>query len=288
MDKPLFDQIAIYGVGLLGGSLGLAVKEHKLCRKIVGLGRSQPTLDEALHAGAVDTVTTRAKSAISQADLVILCTPVRHIISVLPEVMAMAKPGAVVTDVGSTKTRIVATGEAAQSRAFFVGSHPMAGSDLSGVRYARPDLYADTNCFITKTPKTDMGAFARMVAFWRALETRPVITRPERHDHLVGLVSHLPHLMAVALVRAIAAYDEDKNLINGIVGNGFRDTTRIAQSSAEMWRDICAENLPEISTARDVLERTIGEMVKASGSDGETLRKLLEQASEYREFFDER
>ena len=290
MSKSLFTQITVVGVGLLGGSVGLAAKARGLCQRVVGLGRSQVSLEEALRAGAIDDFTTSTADGVKGSDLIVICTPVQHIKGVLGEIMAHSAPGTIVTDVGSTKSGIVDVGERAQSLcgALFVGSHPMAGSDQSGVRFARADLYEDTNCFVTKTTKTDMVAFARVVAFWRALGARPVVVRPARHDHLVALVSHLPHLIAVALIRAIAAHDEDKNLVDGIIGNGFRDTTRIAQGSPPMWRDICSENSTEINLSRTAFEAALAEIMDAAASDCAGLKGMLESASEYREFFDNR
>lgn len=289
---PLFNRIAIVGVGLLGGSLGLAARELKLCNEVIGVGRSQPSLDEARRVEAIDRGSLVPAEAVAQADLVVLCTPVRHIIEALPELISYAQPGTIFTDVGSTKASIVRSGEAAaaQQGCFFVGSHPMAGSEKSGVRYARPNLYQDSTCFVTKTPATDMNAFRKVCALWQALSARIVIARPERHDRLVASVSHLPHLMAVALVRALDQFQEDKNLIKGIIGNGFRDTTRVACGDTRMWEDICTDNHDEISRAQQALEGALREIMEACSlhEQGNKLRDLLQDACEYREFLDQR
>lgn len=290
MITPLFDRIAILGVGLLGGSMGLAAKERKLCREVVGVGRSKASLDEALRIEAIDKGTTDLVRGVADADLIVLCTPVRHIVSILPDIVKAAKPGAIITDVGSTKSSIVSAGEelAASQKKAFVGSHPMAGSEKSGVRHSRADLYTDTTCFVAKTARTEAQAFAIICAFWRALETRIVVMRPERHDNLMGLISHLPHLVAVALVRAVDASGEDKNLIKGIVGNGFRDTTRIAAGNTQMWEDICADNSGEIGKSLLRFRNMLDEIIAASSAGSSGLSTILDEAGESRAFLDNR
>jgi prephenate dehydrogenase len=209
----------------------------------------------------------------------------------LPEVMAAVKPGAVVTDVGSTKCSIVALGEkeGAQRGRVFIGSHPMAGSEKSGVRFAREDLFEGATCFVTKTHQSDLSAFARVGEFWRALEARLVVLRPARHDELAALASHLPHVVAVALVSAIAASGEDKNLVKGIVGGGFRDTTRIAAGNTEMWDDICSDNNAAIQRAEKLMAQGVAAVLAAQqAGDSEALRRILRDAAEYREFLDNR
>jgi prephenate dehydrogenase len=290
MSDPAFKEVAILGIGLLGGSLGLAIKERGLAGSVVGIGRSQKTLDEAVRIGIVDRATTDLGDGLRGADFVILCTPVRHILQNIDDVIDAARAGAIMTDVGSTKGSIVAAGEPAARRSgkFFVGSHPMAGSEKSGMHYSRANLYEDSTCFVTKTPDTDLAAFARVCAFWSALDSRVVIARPERHDHLTAMVSHLPHLVAVALTRAVANSQEDKNLIKGIIGNGFRDTTRIAQGNTSMWDDICADNSNEIGAARKALDQAMQEIVLRCGGVNSDLKVLLEEASDYREFLNNR
>jgi prephenate dehydrogenase len=290
MEDPSFQQIAIVGAGLLGGSIGLAAKERCLCSEVVGVGRARGSLDEARRLGAIDRATTDLRAGIAKADLVILCTPVRHILSILPDVLKAVRPEALVTDVGSTKMSIVRCGEeiAAQLGKRFVGSHPMAGSEKSGVRHAKPGLFEEATCFVTRTPSTPGDAFARICEFWRSLGSRLVVSRPDRHDQLVAMISHLPHLVAVSLVRAVDSLKEDKNLIKGIIGNGFRDTTRIACGNAQMWEDICAENTGEIERMRAVFESAVSEIISAHSRDSARLTAILEEACQYRGFLDNR
>lgn len=269
----------------------MGARRHKLCNEVIGLGRSSAALEEARRLEAIDRFTLNAGEAVRGTDLVVLCTPVRHIVSVLPELIAQAKPGTIFADVGSSKASIVRVGEQAAAAAgcFFVGCHPMAGSEKSGVRHARENLYEDSTCFVTKTAVTDKTAFGRVCRLWHALGARIVISRPERHDRLVASVSHLPHVVAVALVRAVEKFSEDKNLIKGIIGNGFRDTTRIACGDSQMWEDICTDNHEEIARSRAALESALEELMNAcSAKPGQQLRSILDDACEYRAFLDHR
>lgn len=290
MKTPFFPKLAIVGVGLLGGSIGLAARERKLAGRILGIGRSEDSLQQAQRVGAIDEYSLDLIRGVADADLVILCTPVRHIAQILPTVMAHVKAGAIVTDVGSTKSTIVKVGEAASasSQGVFIGSHPMAGSEKSGVHHAHSRLFEGTNCFLTPTQQTPLAALATVGAWWRALGCRLAIARPERHDALVACISHLPHLIAVALVRTVADTQEDVNLIKGIIGNGFRDTTRIASGSAQMWEDICAENIQEISTTIAAFQRNLNELIAAHNDPDGTLRRELLDVSEFRRSLDER
>lgn len=288
MSKPLFQRITIVGVGLLGGSLGMAALQRNICVEVVGVGRSATPLQEAQRQGAISRFTTSLAEGVKDADLIVLCTPVRHIASVLDEVVKAAPEGAIITDVGSTKASIVARGDELTKGAgkFFVGAHPMAGSEKSGVHFARQNLFEESTCFVTRSVDTDGEAFSRVAQLWRALGCRIVVSRPERHDRLTAIISHLPHMAAVALVRAVESFNEDKNLIKGIIGNGFRDTTRIAAGNSEMWEDICVDNRDEIFRAREALENSLKDLMEAcTQSEGcDKLHNMLEAAREFREF----
>lgn len=290
MTDHLFKRISIVGVGLLGGSAGMAALSGGLCEEVIGVGRSENSLQEAVRQGAISRFTTDTREGVADADLIILCTPVRRITSIMEEIVAAAPAGAIITDVGSTKLNIVRSGDAATAGTgkFFVGGHPMAGSEKSGVHYARADLFNESTCFVTRSEQTDITAFTRVAEFWRRLGCRIVISRPERHDRLTAMISHLPHLAAVALVRAVESFDEDKNLVRGIIGNGFRDTTRIAAGNSEMWEDICVENSSEIARARQALEEALRELMDACAPNGsnDRLYSILEEAKEFREFLD--
>jgi prephenate dehydrogenase len=289
LTQPHFNQISIVGVGLLGGSLGMAASHMGIAGEVVGVTRSKASIEEARRAEAIDRGTTDLVEGIREADLVILCTPVSHILTVLPEVMSNVKPGAIVTDVGSTKASIVTLGEElgkSHDRSF-VGSHPMAGSEKTGVRAAKASLFHDSTCFVTRTAATRSDAFVMVCRFWQTLNARLVIARPDRHDRLVASISHLPHIAAVALVRAVESFNEDKNLVKGIIGNGFRDATRIAAGDVRMWEDICSDNRGEINRARAALDKSLTEILNACKPDTcEELGDLLQDARDFREFLD--
>jgi prephenate dehydrogenase len=163
----------------------------------------------------------------------------------------------------------------------------MAGSEKTGVRAAKANLFNESTCFVTRTAQTPSDAFVSVSQFWQALNARLVIARPDRHDRLVASISHLPHIAAVALVRAVESFNEDKNLVKGIIGNGFRDATRIAAGDVRMWEDICSDNRGEINRARAALEKSLTEILEACKPDTcSELGNLLQDARDYREFLD--
>jgi len=256
-----FETVAIWGMGLLGGSLGLALREQRLAGRIIGIGRNMERLQRARELLTCNEVTTDPAEGLAQADLVVLCTPVTVLADSLPEFAKHFKPGAIVTDVGSTKRRIVDVADACiGDAARFVGSHPMSGAEVSGVEHARADLYVGNPCFLTPTPRTDLAAVAALSSFWRGVGSRVVITDPERHDRLVGVVSHVPHLAAAALALLAADQREDENFLASIAGNGFWSMTRLAKGDLTMWTEICAENRNEIATQLDALIERLGRM----------------------------
>ena len=276
--------LAIYGVGLLGGSIGLAAKARGIARRVIGIGRSAERLAEAVRRGAVDQATTRLEEGCAEADWIVLASSVSHIVELLPRVAAVCKPAAVVTDVGSTKATIVQQA----ARAFppagpvFVGSHPMAGSERSGVANASADLFESACCIVTSTPQTPEEAAQRVEQFWRALGGRVVRLDPARHDRLVSLISHLPHMAAVGVLLAGAALDEDAEILATLLGNGFRDSTRVAAGPPELWRDICLENREAIA---DDLARLAEQLSQLAGQiRGGQAERLLEQLQRARDF----
>lgn len=250
-------RLAVVGLGLLGGSAALAARARGLVREIVAVGRRAERLAPALADRVVDRVTTDIAEGVREADFVLLATPVTAIEALLPEVWRSAKTDAVVSDVGSTKRAIVSAAERlARSRALaFVGGHPMVGSEQSGYAAARADLFAGATVILTPTELTDRLAVKRVSEFWEAVGSRVVALDPDVHDRVVAAVSHLPHLVAFALVDAVVRLDPSAL---GFAGRGFADTTRIAASDPEVWRDIFLQNreaLAEmLATFRSALE----------------------------------
>ncbi|MBN2326014.1 MAG: prephenate dehydrogenase/arogenate dehydrogenase family protein [Candidatus Omnitrophica bacterium] len=278
MKDPIsFQRFGIYGVGLLGGSLGLALKRLYPDMEIVGVGRSAERLRTACKIGAIDSYTCDPSSIDPVLDALVLCTPVRLVPQILRSMLGAIKKEAVVTDVGSTKQTLVQEcEEAAQGYCYFVGSHPMAGSHKTGVEAARSDLFRHKICIVTETSQTHQPAVETVVSLWNAIGMRVVRMSPEKHDQLTAYSSHLPHLTAALLCQAVKSQGEQ---INPVLGNGFRDTTRIAQGDPSMWVDICLENrraiLDSLSSFRHVLSE-LYECIESSDEDG--IRDILTQA----------
>ena len=234
-----FGTVVIVGVGLIGGSLGMALKSRRLAQTVIGVGRSAGRLDTALALGAIDRGVTRLDEAANGADIVVLCTTVGHILATLPETLALAKPGALVTDVGSTKAAIV---RAAAGAAHFVGGHPMAGSEQTGVEAATPLLFEEATWAITPAETTDPAAVSLLERFAQSVGATTLLLAPDAHDTMLAVTSHLPHVLASALMRQALqtsqAYPQTRQLTAG----SFNDGTRVAASSPEIWRDVCLSN----------------------------------------------
>ena len=250
----LFRKITIIGVGLLGGSIGLAVKRRRLAREVAGFVRRRASLKDCEKAGAVDFATTDLLAAVSNADLVILCTPLSQMRPRVVEMLSALKRGAIVTDVGSVKTSVVRELESlvAKAGAHFVGSHPMAGAEKTGVLEARADLFENAVCVVTPAKKSNVAAVRKVEAFWKSLGARTLRLAPEQHDALVSHSSHLPHIVAAALANLVLAPARPE-FQSALCANGFRDTTRIASGSPEMWRDIALANRKNLANSLDAL-----------------------------------
>jgi prephenate dehydrogenase len=254
----LFRKITIIGVGLMGGSLGKAIKKHKLAKEVVGLSQRHTSLITALKSEAIDHAYHDVKKAVHDADLVVLATPVCVINGMLSMIGPHLKRGAIVTDVGSTKVSIVnAAQEHLPSPAHFVGSHPLAGSEKKGVYYASADLYQDTVCLMTPTEKTNHAAREKVKQLWTRIGCQVKTLTPEEHDKILAYVSHLPHALAFGLVHTIPV----DFLPFGAAG--LRDMTRIAASSAQMWHDIFMENRKNVLQVIDEMVKSLGEVRKA-------------------------
>ncbi len=238
----MIERLAIVGVGLLGGSVAKAVRAQGLAREIVGIGRDLARLDPARRDGALDRTTTDVAEGVAGADRVLLAATVMANETLLERVWQAAPAGAVLTDVGSTKRGIVAVAErlaAARPEVHFVGSHPMAGSEKSGYGVARVDLFQGATVVVTPTESTAPAAAKGVGEFWAALGARVVTLDPAAHDRAVAAISHLPHVAAWALVDAVMRFEPDAL---SIAARGFKDTTRIAASDPDVWREILLDN----------------------------------------------
>jgi prephenate dehydrogenase len=238
-----FDRLAVIGVGLIGGSFALALKAAGLAGSVVGAGRSRENLELALQRGVIDAIAQDPAGAVAGADLVLVATPVAQYPRVFAAIAPVLGSHAVVTDAGSTKLDVVAAARAALNGKFaqFVPAHPVAGAEHSGAAAAAADLFRGKRVVLTPLADTSPQSLARAEAAWTACGARLFRMAPQDHDAVFAAVSHLPHLLAYALVHDIAERGNAAQLF-GYAAGGFRDFTRIASSHPEMWRDICLAN----------------------------------------------
>jgi prephenate dehydrogenase len=272
-------RLSILGVGLLGGSIGLAMRKASSDCRIVGYGHRPETLERALAVGAIDEATQDPAEAVAGADLVVLCTPVGLFSEILRQIAPALSPKALVTDVGSTKRSVV--GQAASTlpeSVDFVGSHPMAGSEKRGVEYARADLFDGALCILTPTKDTPPDATDRATAFWRSLGMRITTLSPEDHDRMVADVSHVPHAVAAALV----AMQTEAGL--ALAGRGFLDATRIAGGDGGLWRDILIDNRDNVRAGIEHLQSQLRDLLaRLDRGDGDALKQWLDTSAKTRE-----
>ena len=280
-----FRKVAIIGVGLLGGSLGLAIRKRRLAGEVAGFVRRASSVVECQKLGAVHLATCDLIQAVSGADLVVLCTPLAQMRSLVNQMLPALEDGAIITDVGSVKASVVRELEplAARRGAYFIGSHPLAGSEKTGVSAARADLFVNAACVVTPTKRSNAAARRRVEQFWKALGGRLLRLTPEMHDVLVSRSSHLPHIAAATLANGILNPAHPKQQ-GELCANGFRDTTRIASGSPEMWRDIALANRRNLSRA---LDHFIGDLRKfqlvLGKADARAITKFLVQAKQRRD-----
>jgi prephenate dehydrogenase len=247
-----------------------AARADRLAGEIVAVGRRRESLEPALSDGVADRITTDIAAGVAGADLCILATPVATLVELLPAVWDAAADDVVITDVGSTKAAIVAAAEslAARRRIAFVGSHPMAGSEQSGYRVARPDLFRGATVVVTPTDRTPAPTVKRVVELWEALGARVTAMDPATHDRAVAAISHLPHLVADALVDAVVRLDPS---FFELAARGFKDTTRIAAADPRMWREIFQENRAALREALTVFRASLDHLERLL-DDGDVTR----------------
>lgn len=249
MSEARFKSVSIIGVGLIGGSLALALKDKKIVNHIIGYGRDEQRLQEASKKGIIDDFTLSLKVAAS-SELLVLSTPLGIFEKVVIEMSPFLQSDSIVMDVGSVKKYVIDTIEnILPDNVHFVATHPIAGSDKTGYEYARLDLFKGARVIITPTKNTNQKALNKVIKIWETIGSFVEYMSPEEHDKVYALMSHLPHLISFCLVNTV---DEiDKNLIK-YSGSGFKDTTRIAKSSPEIWKDIFIMNKDNILKMLDV------------------------------------
>jgi prephenate dehydrogenase len=247
-----FGKITIIGVGLLGGSIGIAARKRRVAGEVAGFVRNEKSIAECEKFGATDYATTDLLAAVSNSDLIILCTPLAQMRSLAEQFLPALKRGAIVTDVGSVKADVVRELESLvkKSGAHFIGSHPMAGAEKTGVAAARENLFQNAICVLTPTKKSNSAAVKKLEQFWKSLGARILKLDAAQHDLLVSRSSHLPHVVAATLAGLVLDPKSPKQQA-ALCATGFRDTTRIASGSPEMWRDIALANRKNISRSAD-------------------------------------
>jgi len=282
-----FSKISIIGVGLIGGSLGLALKEKHLNFKIIGIDK-QEIIEKAITRGAIDEGTVNLEEGIKEADIIIIATPVKTILNILTQINPFLKKGCLVTDTGSTKQQIVQKANKVLSEdVFFIGGHPMAGSEKYGIESADPYLFHNKTYILTPTPKNNLGALEKISSLIKVIGAKKLILDPLEHDRIVSAVSHLPQIIAVSLINVIGelALRGNNNNYFKTVGEGFKDMTRIASSSYKMWEDICDTNqeniLEMIQEFKNYLEVMEDKLKNAPNS----LKEEFQKASKLRETF---
>ena len=281
----LFQKVTIIGVGLLGASLAKACKGRGLVDEITGYGRNCENLRKAKDLKIIDHYSGDLSEAVSDADLVVLCTPVSTIVPLIQSFVSQVQPGTIITDVGSVKESVVHSADKLMPEGiFFVGSHPIAGGENSGLESSTASLYQDAKCIVTPTEKTDTTALKKISALWNALGMNVISLSAEEHDFIFGAVSHLPHIVAYALMNTLGGLKTPNNLeVTGFSGAGLRDITRIASSDPVMWRDICLSNrnhsLSLINRFQNKLEEIRNTIERG---DGQELEKEFVAANKYR------
>lgn len=272
MDISSLDRVAIAGVGLLGGSIGHALRAAGFAGTRVGIGRRASSLDRALACEAVDEVSLDPAAGVRKAQLVILCTPIGQLDEMFRQIAPGLKSGAYVTDVGSTKAGVVRMAQKIlPAKVRFVGSHPIAGSEKTGVEFARADLFDRALCILTPTAQTPPATVRWVRGFWEAIGATTAVMDPKRHDAMLARVSHLPHTVATALVNLSLADGAIE-----VAGPGFADVTRIASGDPDLWTDILRTNRVAMIRSIDRLVAELNRLrQRLDDSDFEALRQWL-------------
>lgn len=280
MPQRKYNNIAIIGVGLIGGSIGLAVQELGLAKSVTGIGRREGSLLAATKVGAVTTTTTRIAEGVATADLIIVCTPVGHIVNLARQAAACCPAGTLITDAGSTKQKIVAQLDLdlSDTNVRFIGSHPLAGSHAAGPAAADAKLFQGRRVVLTPTGQTDPTAVDETQTFWRALGAGVSQMSPDDHDVALAVTSHLPHLVAASLAGATPR--EHLQLTAG----GWADATRIAAGDVDLWLQVFQQNTPHTLKALSNFEKVLSSFRAAlESADDASLRQLLEQGKQHRD-----
>ena len=292
MTVTVIHKLVVIGVGLIGGSFALALRKAGVIGHITGVGRSRENMRRAVALGEIDEIASDVESALKDADLVFLAVPVGQTIEIMTQISAYLAPSTIVTDAGSTKQDVVAAARShlAPHLKNFVPGHPVAGAEKSGAGAANADLFRGKNVVLTPLEETRREATQKVTELWEACGARVSWMSANRHDEVLAAVSHLPHVLAFALMNHVVSTGSDANStvsdneLLRFAGSGFRDSTRIAGSSPEMWRDICLGNREALLDQIDAYQKeltTVREML--AHGDGDALERFFANARSARE-----
>ena len=280
----MFEQLGLIGCGLMGGSFALALKRAGLVKRVVGYSKSPSTTERARQMGVIDVEAPSALLAVSGADIVLLAVPVAATEATLKAIRHLVTHKMLIMDVGSTKRDVVDAARRVlrDHIGSFVPCHPVTGKEVSGVDHADPDLYGGKKLIVTPVDRTDPEKLRSAIELWEALGCHVQTMTPESHDAAFAAVSHLPHLIAFALMQTITSQEDGKQFLE-LAGPGFRDFSRIAASDPKVWRDILLANRQELLEQCRIFRRTLqGMELMMESSDGDGLEDLIEKASETR------
>lgn len=285
MKLPFFNRMVVVGVGLIGGSLAMISMRKGLVKEIIGVGRGAANLKEAVKLNIIDSFTFDISEAVKGADLIVLATPVGSFEWLVKQMRHGLNKGAIITDAGSVKGRMVSRIERLLPRGtYFVAGHPIAGKEKTGVKAASQTLFEGTKCILTPTKKTDASALKKIKALWKAVGAEVVLMDPMLHDKVLGAVSHLPHAAAYSIVNTVAEIKKDGNNFIAFSGAGFKDFTRIAASSPEMWRDIFLNNRENLVNMISRYQKNLEKLKRyIKDKDSKRLIKELEKAKAIRD-----
>ncbi len=281
----MLQKLTILGPGLLGGSIGMAARQRKVAQRVTVWARRPEAADEAYKLGAADEAIGDLQRAVTDADLIVLATPIGVMRSLAGQIKPWLTSHSIVTDVGSVKYAIVNDlSHALDGAARFVGSHPMAGSEQSGIEAARRDLFENAVCIVTPREDTDQAALQTVHDFWKTLGCSVKTLAPLEHDEMVARISHLPHVVAAAVINVVCSDPANAGHPLNFVGPGFKDFTRIASGPPDMWTEICVENRHEIARALEHLIEELGKLrTSLQNADAVELRAMLKRAKHFRD-----
>lgn len=281
------NKLVVIGVGLIGGSFALALRKVGLVKHITGLGRSPGNMQRALELGVIDEIATDTATAMHSADLVFLAMPVGQTAAIMEHIAPYVHANTLITDAGSTKQDVVSAARhylPIQNRYHFVPGHPIAGAEHSGVQAAQADLYSNKHVILTPLPETDRGSVERIFRLWQACGAEVSLMPADEHDRVLAATSHLPHILAFTLMNHLQHSTDDPASLLRFAGSGFRDFTRIASSSPEMWRDICLANREALLQQIESYQRELNDLKELlENQDSETLKLSFSRARNLRE-----